>query len=72
MLHVPRHVMNSTEGLGTYIILTAIHADTPHALRSTRGPSHQPVPLQTLVIASNLAELAQGIASSRALRATKE
>lgn len=64
--------MNSTERLETYIILAAIHADTAHALRRARGSSHQSIPLQTLVIASNLAELAQGIAGRGALGATKE
>lgn len=56
----------------TYIILTTIHTvRTPHALHATSGRSaHQPISLQALIILDMLCELAEGIPSSRALRAT--
>lgn len=46
-----------------YIILGAVHLIASHSLGGPSWPADQSVPLEGLVIASDFAELAQGVAS---------
>ena len=50
--------------LGAYIILTSIHAGTPHPLQDTWASPNQSVSLQALVILHMLCELAKRVPSS--------
>lgn len=56
-------------GICTYMILASTHIRATHALHATTRSSHQPIPLQTLVILNMFGELAEGVARRRTFRA---